>query len=570
MADRLSHLKRLGWGWYFALLVLICTAFGALAFTSTLNTFLTVDEGSHIPSGYYDLTTGTMKLNPEHPPLLKDVAAVPLLLRNTPTPAYNDFQWTYGANFFKVACGDAMQEIQLARLAVTIWCSLLILLLSLCVWKLWGRGASLLTATLLTASPFMLGYSPLVITDVASGLAQVIALLLAVISMRSKKHRDWWAVAAGLAVGVALLTKFSAALIGLYLPAVFLVAYIRARRAHQPAKHLARIGIILTLVAFVSVVGYMSWHVRNMTSSELKHQQEVLYEPKVPGSNVVGWLAQQPTTHGIASYMIGTAATTGRVGIGSEEGYFLGHNAPSDRFNLAYFPVLFVAKQPVALSLFMIVVLAGLLLEYRRNHKKSVAWWGSGVIVGYLALYGVVALVSRLHIGVRHINVIIIGAAMLTAVGAVMIARKRVWMRYVIGVTVAALIATTLHAYPYFLSYYNALSGGTLRGWYIAGDSNYDWGQDLRALDTWAQQHNQSSIYVYVVQPQIDYPGFMKTQFKLLNDGPNNLAAFKNDPNAKYIAVSTTKYVQNREYYDSLLLVGRPGPSIMVFEKPTN
>ena len=41
---------------------------------------LTMDEVAHLPAGYSYLTQKDMRLNPEHPPLLKDLAALPLLL----------------------------------------------------------------------------------------------------------------------------------------------------------------------------------------------------------------------------------------------------------------------------------------------------------------------------------------------------------------------------------------------------------------------------------------------------------------------------------------------------------
>ena len=39
----------------------------------------TMDEAAHLPAGYSYLTQKDMRLNPEHPPLIKDLAAIPLL-----------------------------------------------------------------------------------------------------------------------------------------------------------------------------------------------------------------------------------------------------------------------------------------------------------------------------------------------------------------------------------------------------------------------------------------------------------------------------------------------------------
>src|SRR5215813_2345032 len=52
---------------------------------------LTNDENYHIPAGYYHLVFGNFEVNPEHPPLVKMIAALPLvMLRPTaPPPTIN-------------------------------------------------------------------------------------------------------------------------------------------------------------------------------------------------------------------------------------------------------------------------------------------------------------------------------------------------------------------------------------------------------------------------------------------------------------------------------------------------
>src|ERR1044072_9976013 len=41
---------------------------------------LTADEVYHVPAGYYHLTRGEFRINTEHPPLLKMLDGLPLLL----------------------------------------------------------------------------------------------------------------------------------------------------------------------------------------------------------------------------------------------------------------------------------------------------------------------------------------------------------------------------------------------------------------------------------------------------------------------------------------------------------
>ena len=50
-----------------------------IAFLSIRDDSLTSDELVHLPAGYSYLAQKDMRLNPEHPPLVKDLAAIPLL-----------------------------------------------------------------------------------------------------------------------------------------------------------------------------------------------------------------------------------------------------------------------------------------------------------------------------------------------------------------------------------------------------------------------------------------------------------------------------------------------------------
>ena len=64
------------------LLVLGLLAFiFAICVLSIRDDSLTMDELAHLPAGYSYLTQKDMRLNPEHPPLIKDLAAFPLLFQ---------------------------------------------------------------------------------------------------------------------------------------------------------------------------------------------------------------------------------------------------------------------------------------------------------------------------------------------------------------------------------------------------------------------------------------------------------------------------------------------------------
>ncbi|MCX6730052.1 MAG: hypothetical protein NT058_00945, partial [Candidatus Portnoybacteria bacterium] len=83
-----------------------------------------MDEVAHIPAGYSYLTQQDMRLNPEHPPLLKDLSAIPLLFINginfpeklkSWTTEINS-QWDFGFNFLYKSGNDADKIIFWSRI----------------------------------------------------------------------------------------------------------------------------------------------------------------------------------------------------------------------------------------------------------------------------------------------------------------------------------------------------------------------------------------------------------------------------------------------------------------------
>ena len=74
------------------LVVTLLTFFGLLAVTSMWDDSANYDERIHLPAGYSYLTQKDMRLNPEHPPLVKDLAAWPLLFMKINFP-YQSWGW---------------------------------------------------------------------------------------------------------------------------------------------------------------------------------------------------------------------------------------------------------------------------------------------------------------------------------------------------------------------------------------------------------------------------------------------------------------------------------------------
>ena len=158
--------------------------FGLLAFYGIISLLVsaqesaTFDEKAHIPSAYSYVRYGDMRLNPEHPPLLKDLAGLPLLFLDVKfpldTPEWQNGineQWTLGDLFMNctrpdIACNDSDAILFWSRLPITLVALLLGLFLFFWGRELGGALAGLIAAALFVLDPNTIAHGHYVTTDI--------------------------------------------------------------------------------------------------------------------------------------------------------------------------------------------------------------------------------------------------------------------------------------------------------------------------------------------------------------------------------------------------------------------
>ena len=128
----------------------------------------TWDEGDHIFAGYRSLTHRDFGLNPEHPPVVKMLAAAPLLFMPLKVPeVQNRFfiqeAFLDGKEFLFGNDADAM--IFRARMTASILTLLLALLVFLATREFFGTGAAFIALTLIAFEPNLLAHGARVTTD---------------------------------------------------------------------------------------------------------------------------------------------------------------------------------------------------------------------------------------------------------------------------------------------------------------------------------------------------------------------------------------------------------------------
>ena len=197
-----------------------------------------MDEVAHIPSGYSYIHFHDYRLNPEHPPLLKDLAGIPLQFLHVTFPANEQFwttdangQWDAGWKFIYLPGNNTEGIIFWSRLPIILIALTLGWLIFKWAKELFGTKAGLLALSLYAFDPNILGHDHYVTTDLGVAAFSVFAFYF---FMKYLKNPNWKAtVLAGIFLGLSQLAKFSAVLL-FPIFGLSLLIYIFARREKLP------------------------------------------------------------------------------------------------------------------------------------------------------------------------------------------------------------------------------------------------------------------------------------------------------------------------------------------------
>ncbi len=213
------------------MLLLTIIAFARLrsAWGTRLDTF-TMDESYHIVAGVSYVRTGDLRLNPEHPPLLKlwVGAWMPESFKMRPFRPLNEkVEERDFTEAIIYADNDSSAAQAVARRAVWTFHAILLLILGLLIWRAAGVAWAAGTLAFLAIEPTVGAHLPVVMTDLPVALALGIAVVAAGLAISTWQWR--WMVVLGLAIGVTVGSKHSA-LPGLMgLGAVCLIAIFTSR-----------------------------------------------------------------------------------------------------------------------------------------------------------------------------------------------------------------------------------------------------------------------------------------------------------------------------------------------------
>ena len=462
---------------------------------------ITWDEDDHIFAGYMSLKTGDFGLNPEHPPLVKMLAALPLLGMDLKVPPLQGREFKHeaflnGKEF--VFSNDADKILFRARMAASLLTVLLALLVFCAAREMFGLAAAFFALVLFVFDPNFLAHGAFVTTDV--GLSCFLFATVYAFHRCVKKPSAGRLVLVGIATGLAFATKHTGFLAAPSLVALALVEWWRSRgsEARERLSFGRAFGalVVTAIIGLTILWGFYGFryaarpagldlnppaaeYVKGLSRpNELKLLQTISHYKLLPESYIYGLADVRMISDFYASYLLGK---------------------PYPHGVWFYFPVAMAIKSTVA---FLALMLIAIWAVVRRKLPAREVWFLTLPPVIYLA----VAMSAHMNIGMRHVLPMYAFLTVLQAGAVMALGREnRIWMA--VGLVLLGMqIVTSVKAYPDYIPYANELWGGPSQTWHLLSDSNSDWGQQLKATSRYLQQRGiKDCWFVYFAEGVVPY-----------------------------------------------------------------
>jgi hypothetical protein len=485
---------------FLALFALIC-------YMSQREKSVTVDEFNHFPSGIYNLTTLDWRMDRETPPLIKCLPSLTALITKpdmeTKTMETHPNPWSFGYDFMFRNFEKYPQIFSYGRYVVILLGCLGGWILYRFGTEIYGYGGGLFALFLYVFNPNIIAHSRL--TTIDTGAACTILLSVYCFWKFVRRKDGVHSIIAGIALGMAQLSKFTALLlypIFIIIFGVLLLRRVLSADHQEKMKNTSMLmkdtGYFFLMLLFSLIVinaGYFFMgsltplHEYTFASEPLKTLSSLIWDGlpvPVPYEYLSGFDSQLALSAGenpfYAGYLMGTHSLTGWW---------------------YYYIIAFMVKNPVAL--FIILLIAAYVWVRGRadgpDLETVLCIWVP--VVGFFAYF---SFLTHIPIGIRFLLPVF--PLLFLAAGYILsipLAKTNIAKVAVLILGTCYLIPT-ISIFPNYLSYFNLAAGGPEEGhtWLI--DSNLDWGQDLPGLKKYMRDKGIKTIklgYFGRVDPEI-------------------------------------------------------------------
>lgn len=466
---------------HFALPIALCfILIGAARIVSTYRSLsITTDEPYHFTCGLDYFVTGRV-CAPENPPLEPLASALlPYLAGVRPDPGIN-IRWQEAERRGAIQHHEVRENIGIEQMWSILrrrpdpWRMIMgmrvgvlpfFVAAALAVFfgakHFFGKAVAVLSTALFTLTPPVLAHAGVATTDISltATLAAAFFALACWSEAPSYKRASWLGLAAGLTAfskfsGISYLAAAAAVAI------VFHIAVVRPSRADL--LRLARERIPGLLLAG-AVAGFVLWAGCLFSVGRVEGWPAWI---KVPAPELFDAFRElmAHVRRGQPAYLLGQYRLTGWW---------------------YYYPVALSVKTPIALIL---AVAVGLFACWERRGRQGLL--PVALCLGIL----LVAMMSPINIGVRHVLPVFVGLSVIGGLGLLRLVRTSVLLPAILGVWMA--ISGAL-AHPNYLSYFNEAVGGHPENFIY--DSDIEWDQSWVGVGRALRAHGAPEVTLDLV-----------------------------------------------------------------------
>jgi len=468
------------------------------------------DEVKYITSANVYLHTGKYTFDSMHPPLIKQIFALPSLILkphiNFESKHLKDGKETWFGYEFLFGSGNDADSIifftRLINIFIGVALGILIFIFTL---ELFEKVSAFTALFVYCFSPTIIAHTRLVGLDVGGSFFILLNIFIFWKLFQSPSIRNYF----------LLLFVFSLAILSRYISLLFipllLIIYFGLKMKNQTEKIDAWaklkikkfnknsvISIILIFLLSLAFISFIMWVDYGFETPNLKITRYIPLE--FEGNSFLSFthliIRNVPF---IQSYKEGLAFHLKDSAIGHLP-YFFGRN--TQKGLIWYFPIAFLIKTPIPLLIMFFISL------YILNKKsKEFVFLITPIIILFLYF----SFINKIFIGVRHILPIYPFIFIMIG-GSVNYIKKNLFLKFLTISLVIWLVIGNFLIYPHYLSYFNEFIGGPDNGHKYLVDSNIDWGQDLVLFKKHINKKNLSEFFInYWGSDSLGYR-------KLLND----------------------------------------------------
>jgi tetratricopeptide (TPR) repeat protein len=593
--------------------------FSLLALTSAQRKSPTVDEPLHLFSGYTYIRWGDFRANPEHPPLAKIVAALPLAFVHIrdfrPSPSWDLIPKAPPTALYTANAASEMLFVHNDAETLFAYSKLMMIGLGIALgyfiytWSkaLFGTAGALAALLIYVLDPNILAHAPLVHTDLPFAALFFISTYLFWRTLNEVSIRSVTLTA--IVFALAAVTKYAYVsilsawtLLGIYRICASQPIQSAIGKRQPITSRLAKSTALMCILGCALVAAYAAvWAVYGFQYYAIPGGKSPLpFHHLWPRSALMQSLASFSIQHHLVpeAWLYGQLSLLESL---NRDSYLLGQTSLA-KGSYLYFPVAFVVKTPIPT---LVLLTAAVVFLARGNRSTPAPGAPESVGFGFsrarvtshdcgimfrqrlaatpwlaipVVTYFSFAMASGLNIGLRHILAIYPFLFVLCGGMAAGLWRSGVKAQRASVMFLGAwYVLSSAAAFPNYLAYFNEFIGGPRYGHKILLDSNLDWGQDLKELRRWMDTAGVKNIqYSYFGFPSATAPRYYGIDALFLPGSwvhPNDISPDAK-PRPQFLAISVNQlhglYFEggDKEFITSLREIeplARVGYSIWVY-----